>query len=382
MDFCKLTNLDLIKMLESSTELFRNKIYFDKKHVESFIGLTVHRSGFYGRKIGNDIQPLHRNTTTFDSNEDITIVVEGYVNLEKVPENVGTGSISFEGYGNLEINCQPYYSGGVPTDIDTDDVANVSSVPGPSTTIALNNLASDINDINTKTFKVTYYESIDISTGTSGTLSQTPSSATILTGDEFGASGEAVLSTTVAGGKPSYESPRNGVTPITVALDGNGNWVSSDTFSGDVVIIYKFLIQLGNWNEIVPENVLDYYRDDLDTDEVINLSNLPGSNVTEALNSISYVLEEQSFDVTTDSLPITANSDTTKLKVNFINFDKDLDLTNQLPTNLNPGARVVVRKMDSSIYSLSYNDGDIEYDYIKRKGEYLSLEWTGTKYII
>jgi hypothetical protein len=98
--------------------------------------------------------------------------------------------------------------------------------------------------------------------------------------------------------------------------------------------------------------------------------------------SSEVTLDEQFFDVTTDSFPINTPNETSSLIVNFLNFDKDIDLTGQLPTNMCAGCRVILRKVDKSVYKLSYDDGLVAYNFINRKGEYIELHWTGVRFII
>lgn len=100
-----------------------------------------------------------------------------------------------------------------------------------------------------------------------------------------------------------------------------------------------------------------------------------------AIDSLTKSFNEVNFDVTNDSLPITSTS-VTNLKIDLTNFDQDITLTNQLPTNLKTGALVTVRKIDTTPYKITFNDGIINYSFINKQGEYLSLLWTGTKYVI
>jgi hypothetical protein len=90
---------------------------------------------------------------------------------------------------------------------------------------------------------------------------------------------------------------------------------------------------------------------------------------------------EITWDVTADTLPITSTS-VDVLNIDFDNFNGNIDLTGQLPTNLKVGARVVLRKIDTKGGRILFDDGVISYNFINKKGEYLTLFWNGTKYII
>jgi hypothetical protein len=111
MIFGKYSNLELIKLLESATEIFRNKKYYGRDHVEKYIGYGIHRSGFYGIKEGNDLTGLALNRTTFNQSSDVEIVIEGFVELSKPPVNNGSGGIVYTGYGLLEVNDLVIYDG-------------------------------------------------------------------------------------------------------------------------------------------------------------------------------------------------------------------------------------------------------------------------------
>jgi hypothetical protein len=106
-----LTSLELIKLLESATELFRVKMYKSKEFVRDFLGLNIARAGFYGRMLGEEIIPLESNETDFNEIDDVTILVDGIKVLDKAPNNSGSGSIVYVGYGLLEVNGAVIYDG-------------------------------------------------------------------------------------------------------------------------------------------------------------------------------------------------------------------------------------------------------------------------------
>jgi hypothetical protein len=111
MNITNLSNFDAIKMMESATELFRNRSYLPREAVEKFIGLTLHRSGFYGLMIGDVAQPLNKGEVEFNSKEDVCILIEGVVNLPKVPVNNGLGGVVFKGLGVLFVNNVKQFDG-------------------------------------------------------------------------------------------------------------------------------------------------------------------------------------------------------------------------------------------------------------------------------
>lgn len=108
--------------------------------------------------------------------------------------------------------------------------------------------------------KVTYYEIIDISTATIGSLQEAPTGSTIQEG-EFGESGNSVLSTINTSSKPSYESPINGVgDAVTVNIGTNGDWVASDNYADPVALIYSYVISGSNWSFVDVNNMIDYFE--------------------------------------------------------------------------------------------------------------------------
>lgn len=110
MKLSTITNLELIKLIENATELFRNDIYYSKEYVEKHIGLGIHRSGFIGHKINDDINALSKGEIIFNETGDIKLIIEGFVNLPTIPINT-SGTVSYTGYGLLEVNGVVIYDG-------------------------------------------------------------------------------------------------------------------------------------------------------------------------------------------------------------------------------------------------------------------------------
>ena len=105
-----------------------------------------------------------------------------------------------------------------------------------------------------------------------------------------------------------------------------------------------------------------------------------GRNGVDA-GAIPPTFQEITFDVTNDALPIVSSS-VNYLNIDFTNFNGDINLTGQLPTNLKTGARVILRKIDNKRGRITYDDGVIFYNFVKTKGDYIELIWNGNKYII
>lgn len=290
---------DLLASMENAPELFRLNKYQNKEFIETYVPLFIQRNGFYGQiKSNNEIIPLKTNKVSFESEEDVVLLVEGFVSIKSPLTITGGGAIVLKGYGILEVNGVPIFDGRADnmnpptsddiandsnisgasvtqalntlgndldnlendfTSLSTDGVANNSNVAGATSTNALNNLKLEVDDLKDNTFKVTYYEILDISATTVGSLQETPTGATI-NENQFGESGNSVLSTVTVSSTPTYESPLVGEVPVTVNLGVNGSWVASNTYPNPVALIYSFTIEFGDWNNVSISKIVDYYQ--------------------------------------------------------------------------------------------------------------------------
>jgi hypothetical protein len=218
--------------------------------------------------------------------------------------------------------------------------------------------------------------------------------------------------------KPTYDSVPNFL--------GNRIAVSMVSASGLVTLSHPprngIAFSLFYWYELATGNVLDdYYRPDFvatmeaDNTRIDNeldahtgntnnphqttVVNLDDTTITAPIDNevltyeggiwknkpipvTAYSLDEQTFDVATGTLPITTASTTTKLNIDFENFDASIDMTGQLPVNMSAGSRVVLRKIETDRFKVIYDDGVITYSFVNRAGDYLELEWTGVKFIV
>lgn len=168
MKFKDIKNLDVIALVENASELFKLSKYKSKKFVEQYIGLGFARSGFYGLLESDTVvKSISRNLVSFNSDQDVNLLIEGVVVLNNTPTNSGTGTIVYSGYGILEINNvvvydgrNPHISGAVDSiygrsgivtaqvsDYDASQVDNDSTVAGAQVSDALNTLktAGDLN---------------------------------------------------------------------------------------------------------------------------------------------------------------------------------------------------------------------------------------------
>lgn len=115
-------------------------------------------------------------------------------------------------------------------------------------------LINQVNQLNGTEIKILYFEVIDISATTTGTVTL-PTGATISL-EEFGDGQDAVLSTISGTGQPLFETPYTSGTAIGVTLDSNGDWSVSDNYPDDIAIIFAISISFENFSGIDPDNYL------------------------------------------------------------------------------------------------------------------------------
>ena len=147
-------------------------------------------------------------------------------------------------------------------------------------------------------YKVTYFQTISISGTTSGTI-QIPQGATIEE-NEFGDSGNSVLSTLSNSSKPTFETPQtSGGTNITANLNTDGTYNASNLFSDPVALIYVVTIKAKDLENLNEDNVLDYFSTindtiliNFETEEFIIDSNIISNGFVDLENK---ALEESVF---------------------------------------------------------------------------------------
>ena len=102
-------------------------------------------------------------------------------------------------------------------------------------------ITADVTNLKNNELKITYYE---IVSGASGTI--TPPTGATFNSDEFGNSGNSILSRINGANKPTYESPKTaGGVVVTANLNTtSGAWVASGTYTDTyVAIIYSINIK-------------------------------------------------------------------------------------------------------------------------------------------
>jgi len=147
-------------------------------------------------------------------------------------------------------------------------------------------------------YKVTYYEVIQ---GTSGTL-VIPSQSTI-NSDEFGLSGNAILSKIDANNKPTYESPTTSLgVAVTASLNVlTGAWVASGVYTDpNIAIIYSIKIKAIYYSNLTYNNIIEtidlaitktseLINDGDDGNPFISLTDLPSNLILYATTAASDV---------------------------------------------------------------------------------------------
>ena len=115
--------------------------------------------------------------------------------------------------------------------------------------------AARITNLENNEYKITYYE---IVSGTSGSLT-VPSQATI-NPDEFGLSGDAILSKIDINNKPTYQSPTtSGGVVVTASLNtSTGAWVASGVYTDtSVALIYSIRIKAIYMSNLTYDNIIE-----------------------------------------------------------------------------------------------------------------------------
>lgn len=112
----------------------------------------------------------------------------------------------------------------------------------------LNSIQTDINTLKNNVYKVTYYEIIS---GTSGSI--TPPSGATINANEFGLSGNAILSKVDGSNKPTFQSPLTaGGVVVTASLNPlTGAYITSGAYTDSTVaIIYSVNITGANYHNL------------------------------------------------------------------------------------------------------------------------------------
>lgn len=87
--------------------------------------------------------------------------------------------------------------------------------------------------------------------------------------------------------------------------------------------------------------------------------------------------------VVVNTLPIGASIANTKLfAVDLFGMTTDVDATNWSPTNLAIGATVRLRKIDNSAFTVRFQDSSANYQYVDKRGEFVTLVWSGVDFLI
>ena len=203
-------------------------------------------------------------------------------------------------------NAGPYYSDGVTWFSPiTNILSDISTLQG-ETNLLLNNV-----------YKVTYYE---IVSGASGTI--TPPVGATFNADEFGDSGNSVLSKINVANKPTFESPQTaGGVVVTANLNTvTGAWTASGTYTDPfVALIYSINISAQDYS-----NLNNFYI----IETVENWNSKLGTGLTNA-----HIFVGNAANVATD---VSMSGDTTidnlgavTIGVNKVNYDK-LDVEGEL----------------------------------------------------
>lgn len=130
------------------------------------------------------------------------------------------------------------------------DTRKIFTSPGGDPTVS-----TRVTNLENNEYKITYYEVVS---GTSGSLT-VPSQATI-NPDEFGLSGDAILSKIDINNKPTYQSPTtSGGVVVTASLNtSTGAWVASGVYTDtSVALIYSIKIKAIYMSNLTYDNIIE-----------------------------------------------------------------------------------------------------------------------------
>jgi len=201
-----------------------------------------------------------------------------------------------------------------------------------------------VYNLETNEYKVTYYQVV---TGTSGTLT-VPSGGTI-NSNEFGLSGNAILSKVDVNGKPTFESPvTSGGSQVTASLNVlTGAWVASGVYtSSSVALIYSIKIKGIDYHNLVYNNIIETVKVTADV-STINLQSVTdgGSNTTHVIETTGYVK-------------------TGGTSSQFLKADGSVDSTAYLTTQVVPAGGTtgqILAKVDDNDYNLEWIENYANY---------------------
>ncbi len=291
-----INNDSLIELLAGVRNVYQPKEVHDYNYYSKYVGLGVHRSGFYGRISGTTVIPLELTEFVFHSKEDVLLVIEGRVDLKATPTNTGIGNLYLTGYGFLVVNGTVTYDGRLSS---TGDVTKSYVDLNDALTLQA---AKDYTDSKTGVVGILPYENLTYNSGwdngdvlegvvntmfllqngdASENLIITPPSTSSVNGAIFGVkdggvgiAGNAVLSG-FSGVFGNYQFVKSGETIIfrcfdnvwTVLTRYNKNFSTNNTFAGLSDVSFTslnnknlpwFELSTGLWKNATIEDILGY----------------------------------------------------------------------------------------------------------------------------
>jgi len=172
----------------------------------------------------------------------------------------------------------------------------------------LDALGTRIDNLEGNIYEVTYKTIIDISTGTTGSI--TFPTGAILDESEF--PGNAILSERT-GTQLDYKTPQTNGQNVTVNLSNSGTWIASTVYTGDVYLVYRLRVPSINYAN-------------LDNDSIVELAMVSSSSQT-TTNPISpYTpIEDETIFIDASSGPKVVtlpSSPDTGFKVTIVKTDQ------------------------------------------------------------
>jgi len=143
-------------------------------------------------------------------------------------------------------------------------------------------LEERLEKLENNVYKATYFEIIDISAATTGSIA-IPQGATVLE-EEF--EGRAVITQLNPEGYPNGEASLDGNGDIITAnMDTYGNWVSSGNYANPIGLVYQLSILAKDFQNLNVDNLIDFYI--TDADKTFNFTQGVAANVWNVTHNLN-----------------------------------------------------------------------------------------------
>lgn len=144
----------------------------------------------------------------------------------------------------------------------------------------------------------------------------------------------------------------------------------------DEIVLFELCVDIADGNETGR-----VYTSVTDNVSFSTLSGLLSSNYILDVSDDTIQVggtEELVVNATMQQLPTLFPPQTQHVFIDVDNMSTDLDLSSYSPTGLIDQALVRVRKIDSSANVITFNDGSVNYNFVNRRSEFMTLKWNSS----